>query len=86
MVRADGPSRRGRDGQGKKNRGLRRGRTSTACFYSNFNFNFNFNFNCNCNCNCYCNCYCYCNVNFQLLLLLRPLLSPKKPASNHDAA
>jgi len=74
MVRADGPSRRGRDGQGKKNRGLRRGRTSTACFYSNFNFNFNFNFN------------CYCNVNFQLLLLLRPLLSPKKPASNHDAA
>ncbi|WP_221740573.1 hypothetical protein, partial [Achromobacter denitrificans] len=58
------------------NRGLRRGRTSTACFYSNFNFNFNFNFN----------CYCYCNVNFQLLLLLRPLLSPKKPASNHDAA
>ncbi len=76
MVRADGPSRRGRDGQGKKNRGLRRGRTSTACFYSNFNFNFNFN--------------CYCNVNFQLLLLLllllRPLLSPKKPASNHDAA
>ncbi len=82
MVRADGPSRRGRDGQGKKNRGLRRGRTSTACFYSNFNFNFNFNFN------CYCYCYCYCNVNFQLLLLLllRPLLSPKKPASNHDAA
>ena len=74
MVRADGPSRRGRDGQGKKNRGLRRGRTSTACFYSNFNFNFN------------CYCYCYCNVNFQLLLLLRPLLSPKKPASNHDAA